>query len=837
MATRRIVPLARYSCPKCSSAMSVAETFDGRCRISCRCGISCTMEMAGELNRTFLEFLRRYNSGEQLQDDAQSATIRAEDEIAEIIGKADPDETILSILHTKQDYVCHYRCTDSPGPPPGGDMAQLGLSPALKRHLSDSGISGLYAFQEEAYRAVTGGSDMVIVAPTASGKTEAFLVPIVQMISEGRDAVFALMVYPTKALARDQHAKIWEMARSVGARSAVFDGDTPEVQRRSIIESPPHILVTNFDVINYHLPRRTKFAALLSSARVMVVDEVHTYTGIFGSNVHYLIKRLARTCRYRLQVVAASATIQEPSRFCAQLFERDVTLVKSSGRRGRTDLVMLFPSLRKQWEMILDVASNMTKRGHKTLVFSNSHRSAELLAMDAKRAGVSMMVHRAGLSTAYRRRVEDRFRNGSLMAISCTPTLELGVDIGSVDGVVSTVVPVNRLLQRIGRAARKGQRGYAILALGDDPISQYYMSRPNDYFEDTEVPYIDPKNPLVEEYHVMAMACDAPLADKEAAGHASAVDRCVDAGLLERRSGMILPRHERVSGVLEKYNIRGMGESISIMVRGRRLGERVLPMAIGELYKDAVYFMAGRRYRVRRLAYPDSHYADLEPVGRNYHPYYTQPLVVEWPTVRATHDTKTVWGTQIAHCTLNIRKEVIGYVEKGGVGEMAGRIVSLETPVVYDFATKGVVFCAPVPEDAAAASEDHQMVQAGAYHAAEHTIIEGSNMITGGAARDLGGVSLGTSGAIFVYDSAIGGNGASRALYDRMESAIKRSRQILSICPCKSFSGCPRCTYSYRCGNNNEPLSRVAALEVLTRMMDGQRSDLLVPEDGQKPLV
>ncbi len=831
--------MARYSCPKCASAMSVVEAFDGRCRISCGCGISCTMEMAGEINRTFLEFLRRYDSGEQLQDDgdAPDHMIRTEDELADIIGDANPDEIIRSILHTTQDYVCHYRYTDSPGPPPGGDIGKMGLNPALKSHLADSGISGLYAFQEEAYGAITGGSDTAIVAPTASGKTEAFLVPIVQMVSEGRDAVFALIIYPTKALARDQHAKIWGMARSVGARSAVFDGDTPAAQRRSIIESPPHILVTNFDVINYHLPRRTRFAALLSSARVMVVDEVHTYTGIFGSNVHHLIRRLARICRHRLQVVAASATIQEPDRFCGQLFGRDVTLVRSSGRRGRTDLVMLFPSLRKQWEMMLDVTGKMIKGGHKTLVFSNSHRGAELLAMDAKRAGVDMMVHRSGLSSAYRRRVESRFKKGSLMAISCTPTLELGIDIGSVDGVVSTVVPVNRLLQRIGRAARKGQRGYAILALGNDPISQYYMGRPEDYFEDTEVPYIDPKNPLVEEYHTMAMACDAPLADGEVSGYAPAVDRCVDAGLLERRGGMILPRHGRVSEVLEKYNIRGMGESISIMVRGKRMGERVLPMATGELHKDAVYFMAGRRYRVRRLAYPDSYYADLEPVGRNYHPYYTQPLVVEWPTIRATHDTKRVWNTQIAHCTLNIRKEVIGYVEKGGGDDGAGRTIPFETPVVYDFATKGAVFCAPVPEEAAAATEDHQMVQAGAYHAAEHTIIEGSNMITGGAARDLGGISLGTSGAIFVYDSAIGGNGASRALYDRIEQVIRRSGQILRLCPCQSSSGCPRCTYSYRCGNNNEPLSRVAALEVLTRMMDGQRSDLLVPEDGHKPLV
>ena len=161
---------------------------------------------------------------------------------------------------------------------------------------------------------------------------------------------------------------------------------------------------------------------------------------------------------------------------------------------------------------------------------------------------------------------------------------------------------------------------------------------------------------------------------------------------------------------------------------------------------------------------------------------------MDQPTVRSTLDTKTVWGMQVAHCDLMIRKTVTGYVEE--FGDDAGRTTYLDAPVSFDFETKGVVFCAPYPEDTA----DSADAAAGAYHAAEHTIIEGSNMITGGASKDLGGISLGETGAIFVYDSAIGGNGASRALYDRMAAAIERSAQILRLCHavvCRGAPGAP----------------------------------------------
>lgn len=804
----------------------IVERRDKEVYMACQCGLGCSMKWDGELNSAFLRFLYKYDKGERPKLEEKS--VRSEAEIQEMIGKADPDKTTLDILHTKQDYVCWYQASRSRGPPMGDNVNKINMDQRLSRYLKSTGIDQLYGFQQESYNAIVRGEDTVIVAPTASGKTEAFLIPIMQMLAENKKSVFALVVYPTKVLARDQHSKIERMAASIGVSSAVFDGDTPSSQRQKILDSPPHILITNFDVINYHLPRRTAFARLLRTVQVVAIDEVHTYSGIFGSNVHHILQRLSRMCG-RLQLIAASATINEPLRFCAQLLDRDVRLIQTTGRKGHIDIVMLFPTTRSQTQMMLDMTRRLTKRRHTTLVFSNSHRGAETFAIDAKKKGISIRVHRAGLSHRYRQETEEMFKTGKLMAVSCTPTLEMGVDIGLVDGVVSRVTPVNRLLQRIGRAARKGQRGYALLALGNDPISQYYKSKPSDYFEDVEVSYIDPTNPIVQRYHMVATVCDAPLPVREVSPSLqNAMQECIDSDLIYNYGRVLIPNKAKTDKLLRDYNIRGVGRSVNIILNGRVIGERALPMALAELHQGATYYMAGSAYRVESLDVPRLRSATLQPIYGEYP--RTHALISDWPTVRSMLDTKTVWGMQVAHCNLNIRKTVVGYVEK--FSDDFSKTTYLETPASFNFETKGVVFCAPYPKDTANSSE----IVSGAYHAAEHTIIEGTNMITGGVAKDLGGISVET-GAIFIYDSAIGGNGASRALYDRIERVIKRSAKILRLCPCNRDSGCPRCTHSYRCGNNNETLNKTAALEVLSRIMDGEICELNVSQKGGRTLV
>ncbi len=813
--------------------------------VSCgECGIEDLLEFSKNFDEVFLEFLSRFDKGlvtekglaEGLKDEG---IVRSENEIKKMIGENKPDKITENILFSKKDFISKYKVLSNPEPKMGCKVEELGLDESISDNLEKLKIMQFYKFQEESIQEISFGENVIIEAPTASGKTEAFLIPVIQRIvkDSNKGNIFAIFVYPTKALARDQYPKIQKFTEKSGINVKVFDGDTKQEERRGIIENPPQIIITNFDVLHYHLWHQTKFSSLFHSTKVLVVDEAHVYSGIFGTNVHYIIKRLKRICDNKLQFVAASATLDDAQKFCQQLFGEKMKIIHGSGKKGKTDFVMLFPSLRTQRALMVELTKKLTEKNHKTMVFNNSHLNSELLAIQAKKQKVNIKVHRAGLMVNYRTAVERQFKEGQLQAISCTPTLELGIDVGNVDCVISSTIPVNRLIQRIGRAARKGQRGYAFLALGNDPISQYYKNHPEDYFEDTEKTYIDPKNPFVEEFQVLAMACDRPISKHELKEHQEVIEHHIIKENLQLVNNRIIPNFEKINSMLNDYSIRGIGKSMDIFLNGKKVGDRILPIALEELHKDAIYFLAGIRYKVKEFDYPSKNYAKLERIPRDY-PYYTKSLTEEWPTIETIFESRKANGIEIVFCKLHIQKKVYGYVNiELGQDISQGEKIFLDTPLEYDFVTKGIVFHAPKPLKIMEESEDEEYTEASGYHATEHVVIEGSNMITGGVSQDLGGISLGNSGLIFIYDGAIGGSGASKALYDRFEKALERSMFIVKECPCKNEAGCPRCTFSYRCGNNNEYLHKTSALEILKRINDGEKTELVDPIEGDRPLV
>jgi DEAD/DEAH box helicase domain-containing protein len=766
---------------------------------------------------------------------------------------------INEILFSDLDYVVDVIKLKESKIAAGKELDELPLDDIILSQLKSRNISSLYRFQEEAIFNILRGKNTVIIAPTASGKTEAFCIPILQKIYDLKNKlnnkivefssnqnkfvsrqIKAVFIYPTKALARDQLAKIMEYTNNMDIVIKIFDGDLSANEKQNFYEFPPDIVLTNFDSIHYHLLNNTKLIKLLNNLEYLVVDEVHSYTGIFGSNVYYIIKRLERIINNKkLQLIACSATLPNVKEFCDLLFSRDMEIVNCIGKKGDTNFAILYPSLRSNKSLVIELIKKIRKN-HKTLVFSNSHLSAELIAFNASKQGIKIGIHRAGLLPKNRKMVENSFKNGMIGVLSSTPTLELGIDIGDVDAVISNLVPVNRLLQRLGRAARKGQEGYAFLTLGNDPISQYYKNHPADYFVDEEIPYIDPFNPIIMENQILAMCFDRPISKLESKEYLETLSKLQRKDLVIFNNGKYTPTNSEKQNVLKNYSIRGIGNDVDILFNGKIVGNRNLPHALEELHDDAIYFLSGRRYKVKKLILDEKterNFADIDTIPINY-PYYTKPIREEYPQVIEIFEEKEIFGIKLKYCSLNIYKKVLGYSNiEIGKEINQGKKVFFNDPITYTYATKGFIFRVPSPKEILKMASEKEKIEASGYHATEHVLIEGSSMLTGGASQDIGGISLGDTGMIVIHDGSIGGNGASKSLFDKFELAITRAHSILIECSCENDDGCPRCTYSYRCGNNNEYLHKNAAIEVLTRIINRERTTILEFNNFQQTLI
>ncbi|MHA1882177.1 MAG: DEAD/DEAH box helicase [Candidatus Thorarchaeota archaeon] len=738
------------------------------------------------------------------------------------------------------DHLVSYRLMGSTDAEYGISLDAIKLPTRLKELLKEKGFTKLYKFQEEAFNSIGDGNNVVIAAPTAQGKTEAFVLPIIRNLLVNVQEIFtnpgirALLLYPTKALARDQYKKIGAMCKASGLTVAIFDGDVSQSQRQKIYDRPPDILLTNPDVLHYHLGwDRSRIAPLLRSVNYVVLDEIHLYKGSMGANIYYILKRLELEAG-DFQRIGASATIANPKEFAEMLFDKDVELIEStSAKRGPIHFLMYYPGNRSKYGMIVDLVKMLYQSKFKTLVFGNTHSEAELLNILIRDQQIGSMVHRAGLSKSYRSKVEDQFKSGELDVLVSTPTLELGIDIGDLDSVVSMIVSITRLTQRIGRAGRKGQESIAILALREkDPISSFYRHMPDKYFTDVDSAYMEPENEVVGYYQLIAAAMSGRLHTSMFPRQKKIVKKLEDEGLIAvNDDGRIKVKDlETARKAWRSYSIRGIGDTVEIKLKTKKLGERTMPMASQELHPGAIYLHGGKNYLSVDFRYaPGLGRSTVVPFQDRS--YYTKPLYSTMPLIIEVHEERKVLGMSLIYCTLELTQTVHGYMKKETrTGKSLGKN-DLAEPLVYRYLTRGFAFKAPEPLKAIndylggklKHAEGPQMnapeLYGGAFHALEHVVIESSDMFTGGSTREIGGVSMGDSGIIFVYDGSPGGNGASKLLFTRFEDALKRTETILTKCDCKTVDGCPLCTYSYQCGNNNQPLFKLGALDSIRKIL------------------
>lgn len=674
------------------------------------------------------------------------------------------------------------------------------LPKQLANALRVRGIEKLYKFQKDAIELLMSGKNVVITAPTGFGKTEAFAIPMLEKVKDGKAIVF----YPTKALAKDQELKIKEYADYLGLKAVRFDGDSTLEDRIAVFNGKADIILTNPDMVDYHLRNTPAFREFVKNLVFVAVDELHTYTGFFGSNMHYLIKRLSRFSDF--QIACASATLANAKEFAEELFEKEFVHVHGEHRKSTLNFIMRYCN--NIYSAIKEIVSSYPK--NKILIFGDSYKLVETINWILRKFGVSSAVHKSGLAKDLRENVEKAFRDGKIKVVVSTPTLELGIDIGDVDIVISELVPYSQFLQRVGRAGRRGQESIGILLLrSDDPISAYYKRNPREYFSNQANAYIEKRNEEVMKYQYLSMVLEKETTADEL--DPEILDYLRSEKLLS--GSKVLEVTEKGRKFLEGFSMRGIGERVRILHNGKEIGDRALPIAIKELFPEAVILHNGKRYRCKEINL-DLLYAVVEEDESGEE--VTDPLYTSIPKiVKVEEEIDDV--VNAVYATFEVKMSVYGYVKRGIFKERK-EVFYLDETVEYKFRTKGFLFSCPFPDG------DNFEFVAGSFHALEHVLIESSNTLTGGGSREMGGIST-AEGDIFVYDATIGGNGLSKLLFRRLRNGFKISHEILKSCDCGREDGCPKCTYSYRCGNNNKPLSKIGAIEIVEKILSGEKRE------------
>ncbi|MGC9164119.1 MAG: DEAD/DEAH box helicase [Thermoprotei archaeon] len=697
---------------------------------------------------------------------------------------------------------------ESKGPELGPFIDNIDIEESLKVALRIKGIDRLYEFQWRSMQLIEGGHDIVIVSGTGMGKTEAFLIPILnKVIRDSEPGVNALILYPTKALTADQLNRIqFYTSKSLGLDVGIYDGDTTESERRKLFTKPPKVLLSNPDMIHFSLsiPR---FREIISNLRFVVFDEMHVYNGVFGAHVAYLVRRLTRLLG-KVQFIGATATIDNPQSFASMLFNRSVSVVESYGRKSRLIHIMIKSDEVSRHIEVLRIVKNLINLGLKTLVFGDSHRTVEYLAFLSRKYNINVGVHRAGLPRVERRMVEHMLRTGELMAVIATPTLELGIDIGDLDAVVLDGIPptYTKYIHRAGRCGRRDE-GYVIMVLGEDPISSYYIRKPQEYYSQApdELP-LDLTNEDVQKHQILSASIDKPLREDDELFNKEIVNSLVNDNLLVKRGNSYYPTPNG-KRVFYKTSIRGASDRVIIInENGQEIGDRELPIALGELHPEAVYFHGGRIYKVIELNMSSKPYRALVTQLPHDFGFYTLPLRSSFPVSFKPLDENTFLDGKILYGKIEIENSVYGYIIKRMITNEIIDERILENPINYRFKTKGLMLRLQGYNDWS------DLMNGEAFHAIEHTLISSAQMIIGAGPGELGGISN-PNGLIVIYDGAQGGSGLSKLLMKRFSLVFQRMSQIISACDCED--GCPRCVYSPYCGNNNHILSRKNALKVL----------------------
>ena len=740
------------------------------------------------------------------------------------------------------------------------------LTSALCEAYRAKGIRELYSHQASSAELVRKGENVVVVTPTASGKTLCYNLPVLNAVLENPDTR-ALYLFPTKALAQDQLAELQDLAQRLDESFGVFtyDGDTPSDARKAIRERG-HIVLTNPDMLHTGiLPHHTKWMRLFENLRYIVLDELHTYRGVFGSHLANVLRRLQRIARFYgsdPQFICCSATIANPGELAAQLMEKGVELVEENGApAGEKVFVFYNPPMvnrnlgirRSYINEATRVAKEMLARKLQTIVFANSRLHTEVLLTYLQQAnppqpGQAELIrgYRGGYLPGERRKIERGLRDGRIRGVVATNALELGIDVGSLDACVMAGYPgsIASTWQRAGRAGRRSGSSCAVLVASSAPLDQFIVQHPDYFFgRSPEHAYIQPDNLEILVNHLKCAAFELPISPNERFGNVDLPELCErleEAGFLHQSGGDWHWIDE--SYPADTISLRSVTSDNFVIIdtAGRDdgkpevIGEVDFSSALTTVHPKAIYIHQGQQYHVERLNF-EKRKVYVTPVNVDYFTdaiRYTQIKVLE------VAEEETIQGPAVrAHGDVLVRSQVVGFKKikfftNENVGSGKLELPENEMQTTSFWITLGHSLLGELPFSLSERQSGiFGLLYALGSMAALLMMCDRRDLGTAigerppSAASEINWEDFATAPAdlahakeffepnLYIYDAYPGGIGFSEPLYRICSTLLSRTQELIGGCPCKN--GCPSCVGPTA---DRSERTKEAALAVLERL-------------------
>lgn len=743
--------------------------------------------------------------------------------------------------------------------------SSLELKTQVKAVLSGMEINALYSHQAEAIEKIREGKDIVLCTTTASGKSLTYLIPIFEAILDDPEAT-ALYISPLNALVNDQLKIFIEFEETLksGAGIARYTGALSEAQKRKVRDGKTNIIFTNPEMVHMSfLAWHHLWNSFFSNLKFIIVDESHYYRGVIGSNMANLLRRLLRVAEYygaSPQFICCSATIGNPKEHTETLLGREVEVVEHNGSsNGPQKFVFWNPPLylnnrgftlrRSSFSEASYLFTRSVQTGLQTLAFTRSRQGVERMYKSCRELlrdrnlSTAICSYRSGYFDREREEIERKMNSGELRGVISTNALELGINIGGLDACILDGYPgtVMSARQQAGRAGRSERESLIVLIAGTNALDQYYMRNPADFFaRNSENAVLNPKNPFILAGHLLCAAKEIPLKAPDEKYFGKGYSRVVE---LLKAEGLLAGNDLKYSTDPFPYrqvSLRGIDNNTYSLLAFE--GEKSYPiekdieetLAFRECYPGAVYMHRGESYYVNRI---DHEKKEIHAV-KTHDTYYTKPMIDSSVQVQETYSTKALLHApevEVGLGEVEVTDKVIGYRK---IQTHSNDIMSSHDLEMPPITLQTIALWLKLPERLQEMIGKYKLDFAGGIHAVEHAMISMYPLHLLVDRSDVGGVStpshsdLGGKSGIFVYDGHKGGVGYAEKGYDLIEQVLDGTLKAIESCPCDS--GCPSCIQSPKCGNNNEPLDKHAAIMLLHEMLG--KTPYIPPEKKEKCL-